>query len=136
MKYLYSLKLMVDSLKMWQKFALIGVLVLALFGLPFYLYVSTLNENIVSIKMERVGARVMPDMIKVIRFVQKHQGLNRAVMEGNSDIKATLDTVGTETSKAVDALQASVKEASELNSMIKLLKLRKNGSPCVILATV
>ena len=53
----------IDSMKMWQKFALIGVFVLALFGVPFYLYISNLNANISSIKTEKLGSVVMPSLV-------------------------------------------------------------------------
>ena len=37
------MKSLLNSVKMWQKFSLIGVFVVALFSLPFYFYL--INSN-------------------------------------------------------------------------------------------
>ncbi len=105
---------LIDSLKMWQKFAMIGVFVLILFGIPFSLFIGTVNDNISIIKQEQLGGKLMPDVVKVIQSAQKHQGLNRSVMEGKTDLKAARESAAKELSDGLTTLQTRAKEIPAL----------------------
>ena len=108
------MKSLIDSLKMWQKFAMIGVFVLILFGIPFSLFLGTVYENIAIIKQEQLGGKLMPELIKVIQGAQKHQGLNRSVMEGKVELKSARETAAKELGDGINTLQTKIKETPEL----------------------
>jgi methyl-accepting chemotaxis protein len=117
---------LIDSMKMWQKFALIGVFILTLFGLPFYLYIDNLNENIKSIKNEQLGSKVMPSLVKVIQLTQLHQTSNRAAMEGDSQAKATRDSTGVELNKALTQFVEAVQQRPSLKLDTVAISIQKN----------
>ncbi len=108
------MKSIIDSLKMWQKFAMIGVFVLILFGIPFSLFLGTVNENVAIIKQEQLGGKLMPELVKVIQRAQKHQGLNRSIMEGKIDLKPARESAAKDLSESLVSLQLKVKEVPEL----------------------
>jgi hypothetical protein len=60
----HAMKSFLESLKMWQKFALIGFFVLALFGLPFTLYMRIVNSEVNVADLQRMGADVIPPATK------------------------------------------------------------------------
>lgn len=119
------MKSLIDSLKMWQKFAMIGVFVLVLFGIPFTLFLGTVNDNITIIKQEQLGGKLMPELVKVIQGAQKHQGLNRSVMSGKTDLKTTRDTAAKELSDGIATLQLRVKETPELKLDDQIAEIKK-----------
>lgn len=117
----------IDSMKMWQKFALIGVFILALFGLPFYLYIANLNENIRSIKTEQLGSKIMPSLVKVIQLIQLHQASNRATMEGDLQAKAVRESTASELNKALDQFMAEVQQRPSLKLDKIALSIQSNS---------
>lgn len=119
------MKALIDSLKMWQKFAMIGVFVLILFGIPFSLFLGTVNENISIIKQEQLGGKLMPDLVKVIQGAQKHQGLNRSVMEGKTDLKSERESAAKELSEGLNSLQRKVKDLPELKLDEQVAEIKK-----------
>jgi len=70
---------------MAQKFLGIGVLVIGLFGLPLGLHVQSLWQNLTVSRIELDAALVYPDLVGTMQRIQKHRGLNSAVLTGNTD---------------------------------------------------
>jgi hypothetical protein len=118
---------LIDAMKMWQKFAIIGVFILTLFGLPFYLYIDNLNENIRSIKNEQLGSKIMPSLVKVIQLTQLHQTSNRAAMEGDSQAKATRETTAIELNIAVTQFVEAVQQRPSVKLDTVALSIQKNS---------
>jgi hypothetical protein len=103
-------------MKMWQKFALVGGFVLLLFGLPFSLYLKSINADVEFVTLERQGSEAIPYAVKVMQLAQKHRGLNSSVLNGASDLNATLNATGTELNSAFDTLQSEIKKRPKLQA--------------------
>lgn len=102
------------KMPMWKKFALVGLFVLALFGLPFSMVVSSLNNNIAIAQLEKEGADIIPLAAKVIQSAQKHRGLNASVLNGATDTRSLRDTTGQEVSNSIEKLLQEAKNRPNL----------------------
>lgn len=118
------MKSLIEASKMWQKFAFIGLIFLALSGMLFYLYLDNINVDIKAANSEREGAFSIPDVIKSIQIVQKHRGLNNAVLTGNNALQSQRDSTALEVSAALDTMQTNIKQHSnwKLDSEIEKIK--------------
>lgn len=104
------MKNLIDQFKMWQKFALIGVFVLILFGIPFFVLLSMINGNIETIRQEQEGGILIPEVVKVIQKTQVHQAINRQLMEGKTELASARNSAAKELSELFNALENQVKQ--------------------------
>jgi methyl-accepting chemotaxis protein len=120
------MKSLIEASKMWQKFAFIGVIFLALSSMLFYLYLNNINTNISAADSEREGAFSIPDVIKSLQMVQKHRGLNNAILSGNSAMQSQRDSAALEISASLDAMQNTMKQHSnwKLDTAVEKIKQR------------
>lgn len=118
------MKSLIEASKMWQKFAFIGLIFFVLSGMLFYLYLDNISTNINAANSEREGALAVPDVIKSIQVMQKHRGLNNAVLTGNSAMQAQRDSAALEVSSTLEAMQTTIKQHSKwkLDSEIEKIK--------------
>ena len=74
---------------MWQKFALIGVFVLILFGIPGFRAVEyDQRQYQAPIRQEQRRRHLNPEVVKVIQKTQVHQAINRQLMEEKQNWQA------------------------------------------------
>lgn len=106
------MKSLIEASKMWQKLAFIGGIFLVLVCILFYLYTMNVNADIASARSEQEGASSVPAVIKAIQLMQKHRGLNNAVLSGNSTLQIQRDSMTLEVGVAIEALQAELKQHS------------------------
>ena len=111
-----AMKSIIKSLKMWQQFSIVGVFVLLLFGLPFGLYLRTVNAEVAFVTGERQGSESIPFAVKSILFAQKHRGLHSSVLNGAKELVATRNQAGQDLSKALDVLQSEMKKRPTLEA--------------------
>ncbi len=118
------MKSLLESLRMWQKFALVGVFVVILFGLPLFLYLNVINRDVTSAQNEKVGALIFPGVTKTIQLAQRHAGANSLVITGQEEMKAQRDVSGQELGATLDQLQNLVKDypAMQLEPQIAAMK--------------
>lgn len=120
------MKNLIDSMKMWQKFALIGVFVLILFGIPFFILLRMINTNIDVIRGEKEGAQIIPELVKVIQKTQNHQGINRLVMEGKRELIPSRANAAKELDEQFAKLELQVKANPHLKLEQPFKDLKQN----------
>ncbi|MEB0140738.1 MULTISPECIES: methyl-accepting chemotaxis protein [unclassified Undibacterium] len=108
------MKSLLESLRMWQKFSLVGLFVLALFGLPFTLYLNTINADVQTAVIEKTGADVLPMTVKALQLLQRHSALNTLVLGGNADAKTQRDSTAQEITSNTEAMLAAFKLSPDL----------------------
>ncbi|MFZ6801801.1 methyl-accepting chemotaxis protein [Undibacterium sp. Di24W] len=108
------MKSIIKSLKMWQKFSIVGAFVLLLFGLPFALYLKTVNAEVTFVTSERMGSESIPFAVKTILFAQKHRGLHSSVLNGAKELVSARNQAGQDLSKALETLQTELKKRPTL----------------------
>ncbi len=84
-----------------QKFAVLGVMVLALFGIPTYLFVSGLDESIGFAARETSGAAYFKPVMSLLKATQQHRGLAGLVLNGKKEMQPAWEAKRAEVDKAV-----------------------------------
>lgn len=97
-----------------QKFMALGVVVMALFGLPSYLFVSGLDESIAFAERETRGAAYFKPAMKMLQLTQQHRGLSAVVLSGNASMRGSWESKRQEVDKAVAEIDAMEKRYPEL----------------------
>ncbi len=110
------MKNLIKSMKMWQKFSIVGVFVLLLFGLPFVLYLKTVNAEVDFVTGERQGSESLPFAVKTILLAQKHRGLHSSVLNGAKDLSSSRDQTALELSKSIDILHTEISRRPKLDA--------------------
>jgi methyl-accepting chemotaxis protein len=119
------MKARLEALKMWQKFAFVGIFVLGLFGLPFYLYLASVNQDYSTARSEQIGAQAVPSITKVLQLAQVHRGMSAAVLGGNEGLRAQREKVGADLTAAFDAMQQQFKASPSLQLDDTVAKLKQ-----------
>lgn len=101
-----------SRLKLWQKFLLLGAIVVPLAGAPTYLFLSEIQADIELAKEEVEGLAPAGQTVKVIQLVQQHRGLSAAFLGGNNTVADALQANEAEVVQALAALAQHVKGAS------------------------
>ena len=78
---------LLNNLKIAHKFALVGVLFVATFGVILYLLVSSHNENIRFAEQEHIGLVYHRPLRGVLQETQKHRGFASAFLSGDTSAK-------------------------------------------------
>lgn len=110
------MKSIIKSMKMWQKFSIVGAFVLLLFGLPFTLYLKTINAEVAFVTGEREGSESIPFAVKAILFSQKHRGLHSSVLNGAKELTSARNQAGQDLSKAIESLRSEMKHRPTLKA--------------------
>jgi len=108
------MKSLLESWKMWQKFALVGLFVLALFGLPFMLYLNAVNQEVRDAEFEKMGASVLPATVKLLQLTQNHSGYNTLLISGDKTARTLRDNTAQDLSAAIDSMALLFKQFPEL----------------------
>ena len=119
------MKSLLESLKMWQKFALVGLFVIALFGLPFVLYLHAVNQEIHDSDFEKMGAHALVPSAKLLQLVQRHSLQNQGVITGDKNIRSSRDATSQEISNELDGMLTMSKQNQELGLEDKLSQLKQ-----------
>jgi methyl-accepting chemotaxis protein len=103
------MKTLLDRLSLVKKFAIFGVLGIALLAAPLFMYFRMSHEIIVAARMEQAGIEPVKALLRVIQFTQQHRGLSANVLGGNAGLEAQRAAKQAETDKAVEAFTALIK---------------------------
>ena len=101
------MKRWVGNLKMWQKFALIGVLAVGMVAAPTVLVVRADWSALQTVRAEAAGMAPAGEVIKLIQATQQHRGIAAGLLGGDATARAARDSKQAE----VDALQSKVSAA-------------------------
>ncbi|MBZ0106809.1 MAG: methyl-accepting chemotaxis protein, partial [Sulfuricella denitrificans] len=97
-----------------QKFVLLGLMVLALFGIPTYLFVSGLNENVDFAARESTGATYFKPVMALLQNTQQHRGMSGLVLNGNTEMRSKWESKRQDVDKSVAEIDEMEKRFPEL----------------------
>ena len=97
-----------------QKFVLLGVLMVVLFGIPTYLFVSGANDNIAFAKEETKGAEFLVPTMQVLQFTQQHRGLSAMVLNGKNEMRGAWEAKRKEVDDAMGQVDKNNERFAEL----------------------
>lgn len=120
------MKSLIESLKMWQKFALVGIFVVVLFGLPLSLYVHGINSDIQATAHEQSGITTMPLLAKSIQLAQRHAGMNTLVILGQSEMRSQRDATAQEMGALMDQLVVAARQQEVLKIEENVAQLKQS----------
>jgi len=73
---------LLNRLKLWQRFAILGLMGLLLVAPPFYLFLSENNRNIHFSAAEQSGLKPGAQALDLLQSIQQHRGLSAAFVGG------------------------------------------------------
>jgi len=95
------------NLKLWQKFALIGVLTIVMTGAPTFVLFSGYLKEIRFVRNEVSGVEPVRAAMAIVKFTQQHRGLSGAVLSGDEQAVARREAAKAEVDKAIAGAQAA-----------------------------
>ncbi|WP_343650842.1 methyl-accepting chemotaxis protein [Herbaspirillum sp.] len=98
------MKRLLANLQLWQKFALLGVLGLVLFGVPTTLYVVSAERVIRFKEQEIAGVEPVRRLLRSVQLMQQHRGLSAVMLNGAGDMAAARQAKAGEVDQALQAL--------------------------------
>ena len=98
------MKTVLANLQLWQKFALLGLLGLVLFGVPTTLYVLS-TERVIRFKKEEIeGVEPVRRLLRSVQLMQQHRGMSAVMLNGAADMVAPRQAKAAEVDQALQAL--------------------------------
>jgi methyl-accepting chemotaxis protein len=98
-----------------QKFALLGAMVALLFGVPTWLFVSGLDDDIEFSTQEVNGAEFLAPVMQFLKYTQQHRGLSAMVLNGKVEARANWESKRADVDSAAQAVDAVNQRFPELN---------------------
>ncbi|RAN43039.1 chemotaxis protein [Herbaspirillum rubrisubalbicans] len=92
------------NLKLWQKFALLGVLGLILFGVPTALYYGSTAHTIKLKQEEIAGVEPVRRLLRSVQLMQQHRGMSAVMLNGAADMAGPRQAKAAEVDQALQAL--------------------------------
>ncbi|MBP0599874.1 methyl-accepting chemotaxis protein [Herbaspirillum sp. LeCh32-8] len=102
------MKRLLANLMLWQKFALLGVVGLVLFGVPTALYIGSTEQVIAFKKMEIKGVEPVRRLLRSVQLIQQHRGMSAVLLNGDAGVAAAREAKAQEVGKALQALEDSL----------------------------
>jgi methyl-accepting chemotaxis protein len=105
-------------LQLWKKFALLGIIGLALFGVPTTLYIISAEGVIAHKTLEMKGVVPARALLRSMQLMQQHRGMSAILLGGNAGVAAQRQAKAQEVDQALQNLQAQLKKAGARNPAI------------------
>ncbi|MDE2388612.1 MAG: nitrate- and nitrite sensing domain-containing protein, partial [Betaproteobacteria bacterium] len=93
--------------------------------MPTALYINTVITELDTTKREATGTGPVIALQKVVQYVQQHRGIASALLNGNNSMTGRLTETQQELNKAVDAVDAKMKESSVSAQNTSLWSMQK-----------
>lgn len=97
----------IASLKIWQKFLLIGAVAAAMALPPAVMLVRAKVGEVTSAREELAGIAPAADLLRLVRLTQQHRGLSAGMLGGNAEMVAAREKVQAEVQAALAQAIAS-----------------------------
>jgi len=101
-----------NQLLLWQKFLLLGVIMLVLVVMPFYLFISDGQKQIDNYERGQAGLMAGSKLVDILKTTQKHRGLAAVVLFGDTSKKDDLVKENKHLNEALSAFDSTVIEMS------------------------
>ncbi len=115
---------LIANLRMWQKFALIGVLALGMLAIPTTLLVKMHLDLVGEARAKAAGITPSGEVLKLIRLTQQHRGLAAVLLSGDTgqgearkSVQGKVDDALNETAQSVASSLAAPTLTSELEAI-------------------
>jgi methyl-accepting chemotaxis protein len=97
------------SLQLWKKFALLGLIGVALFVVPTTFYIIS-AESVIAHKTQEISG-VVParTLLHIVQLIQQHRGMSAVMISGNSSIAAERQGKAGEIDREIQALQEQLR---------------------------
>ena len=112
---------LLNRLRLWQKFSLLGVLGLLLVGPPLLLYVLEANKSIDFTQGGRAAIAPGRAAHTLLRLVQQHRGLSAAEL-GAHTLLTQRQAIQVEANQALAALEADMAQDPRLRGLLGNLR--------------
>ncbi|WP_081768721.1 methyl-accepting chemotaxis protein [Herbaspirillum sp. RV1423] len=106
-------------LQLWKKFALLGLIGMALFGVPTALYVISAEGVIAHKQLEIRGVVPARALLRTVQLMQQHRGMSAVMIGGNASIAGQRQAKAQELDQAFLDLQEKLKRAGTRNPLIE-----------------
>jgi methyl-accepting chemotaxis protein len=100
---------LLNSLQLWKKFAILGLLGLILVSLPTFLYVRDSYKVVDAARMETKGTAPARAVLRAIQLTQQSRGLSALVLGGKSEQAGALRSKQQEVERAYQDVAAMLK---------------------------
>ena len=100
---------------LWQKFALLTIIILVMVAVPVALYVTASNQVIDKVESQKTGLAQIESLFKVVSLVQQHRGLAAMALAGNSSAKDRLNKTTAAVNAAIALTDATLKKSGKPN---------------------
>jgi methyl-accepting chemotaxis protein len=101
---------LLNRLRLWQKFAILGLFGVVLVAAPFILYLNESGKVISAAKLERQGLAPIRLVLKTLQLAQQHRGLSAMALGGNAAAQPKRAAKMEETDQAFAALEAELQK--------------------------
>jgi methyl-accepting chemotaxis protein len=79
---------LIKRMRLWQRFAALGILGALLVAPPLYFYAREANKAIDAARLEQRGVKPVTELLHLLRLVQQHRGLSAGALGGNSSMQS------------------------------------------------
>src|SRR5450830_1809027 len=114
-----GMKNLFASLQLWKKFALLGVIGLALFGVPTVLYLISAEGIIAHKQLEVKGVNPARALLRTMQLMQQHRGMSAILIGGNAGVGPQRQAKAQEVDKAFQTLFEELKKNGVHNPAIE-----------------
>mgnify|MGYP006363258139 FL=1 len=116
---------LLNRMNMSQKLTILTVSLLMIAAVPMTMYVKTVIYDLDITKREAAGTGPIIALQKAIQYLQQHRGLSAALLNGNEALTNRISETQRELSKAIDSVDAKLKEANISSKNVSLWSTQK-----------
>ncbi|UJP02410.1 MAG: nitrate- and nitrite sensing domain-containing protein, partial [Nitrosomonas sp.] len=117
--------MLLNRMNMSQKLTILVVFLLLIAAVPMTLYVKTVIHDLDITKREAVGTGPIIALQKAVQYLQQHRGLSTALLNGNDALASRISETQRELNKAIDLVDANLKEADISAQNVSLWSIQK-----------
>ena len=120
------MKRLVGNLRMWQKFALIGVLAIGMVAAPAVLVVRADWNALQTVRAEAAGMAPAGQVIKLIQATQQHRGIAAGLLGGDTTAQSAREAKQAEVDALVNKVAAALATFGDAKLAAQLQSLQRD----------
>ncbi len=123
---------MIKNVKLWQKFAILAILAMTMFGVPSALLLKNFKTEITGTQLENKGVVYAQAVIKLIELIQQHRGLSGIYLSGDHSVEAKWLAKRNEINAQIKIVDEVNQQFAELNQSSVWETLRENWKKLIV----
>ena len=112
---------LLHRLSLAQKFLILGLVALLMITIPSVLYFKKSMDDVAIAQREDKAVGAVTALNNLVQFTQTHRGLSAAMLSGNEGLAARRPAMRDNVVRALDALEAELKQAESSTKILSLL---------------